>query len=396
MTASPKKLPVLLDVSAIPPESGGVGTYVRELLRCLPDAGIDPSALTQHGELRNWIGATRSIALVPARRPTRLAWEQFRLTRMVRNSRNLFPNGELPSVLHSPHYTMPMLLDRTWKPSRVVTIHDLTFFTRPADHRTPKRLLFRNAIERAARNADALVAVSQTTADVLNSLIKVRVPVHVIPHGIDHDRFCMSTDNVTTERDRDLLGELGVPERFVLHLGTIEPRKNILGLLRAYELFLKDRPVDPPALVLAGSSWPGAWERLQTLASDIERDHPGSRILRLGAVPDAAVAPLYRRSLAVAYPSFEEGFGLPTLEALACGATVVTSRESVMHDIAGDAIVAVDAHDESAIARGLILAIDEREQSEDSRRTQLGTELAAKYRWSDCARMHADVYRAVS
>jgi glycosyltransferase involved in cell wall biosynthesis len=389
------RISVMIDASAIPAQSGGVGTYVRELLRCLPAAGVDPTALTQRGDRRSWAGATCSIALVPRPRLFRLVWEQSLLTRAVRNSRSLFPNGELPSVLHSPHYTMPMLFDRSWKPSRVVTIHDLTFFTRPAEHRAAKRLLFTNAIERAAKHADALIAVSQTTADVLNSLIQVRVPVHVIPHGIDHDRFRMSTDDVTDANDRIAVAEFGVPERFFLHLGTIEPRKNIQGLLRAYERFLRARPVDPPALVLAGSSWPGVWERLQPLAAAIEKEHSGSLVVRLGEVPDVVVAPLYRRSLAVAYPSFEEGFGLPALEALACGATVVTSRASVMHEIAGESIIAVDAHDDSSIARGLALAADEHENG-DVRRAQLATKCAAKYRWSECARMHADVYRSVS
>jgi glycosyltransferase involved in cell wall biosynthesis len=393
--APPTKTPVVIDASAIPAQSGGVGTYVRELLRCLPDAGIDSTALTQRGDLRSWAGATRSMALVPTHRPSRLVWEQFLLARAIRNSRDLFPNGELPRVLHSPHYTMPTLLDPSWKPARVVTIHDLTFFTRPADHRTAKRLLFTKAIERAAKHADALIAVSQTTADVLNALIKVRVPVFVIPHGIDHDRFHMSTHDVTDSNDRMALAELEVPERFFLHLGTLEPRKNIEGLLRAYELFLKNRPVDPPALVLAGSAWPGVWERLQPLAADIEQAHSGSRVVRLGEVSDVAVAPLYRRSLAVAYPSFEEGFGLPALEAMACGATVVSSRASVMHEIAGDSIIAVDAHDNSSIAQGLVLAADERESGELAR-VQLGTECAARYRWSECARLHADVYRSVS
>ncbi len=389
-------LAVLLDASAIPGQSGGAGTYVRELLRCLPGAGIDATILLQKGDTRPWFGAARSMPIVPHRRPVRLAWEQVLLTPSVRNSAHLFPNGELPRVLHSPHYTMPTRFARSWRPSRIVTIHDLTFFTRPADHTTAKRLLFRNAIERAAKHADALIAVSQRTADLLASTIKVRVPVHVIPHGIDHERFHTSTDELTDSADRDALDLAGVPERYLLHLGTIEPRKNVEGLLRAYEHLLRERPFDPPALVLAGSAWPGVWEGLQPLVAEIENRWRGSQIVRLGEVPDGTVAPLYRQSLAVAYPSFEEGFGLPALEALACGASVVTSRESVMHEIAADAVLAIDAHDSAAIARGLADAIERHGQPESrALRSRQGVELAGKYRWTECARLHADVYRSV-
>jgi glycosyltransferase involved in cell wall biosynthesis len=392
----PTALPVLLDASAIPPQSGGVGTYVRELLRCLPGADIDATVLVQKGDTRPWFGATRSIPVVPQRRPSRLVWEQLLLTGAVRNSAHLFANGELPCVLHSPHYTMPTRLDRRWRPARVVTIHDLTFFTRPTDHTAAKRFLFRNAIERAAKHADALIAVSQRTADVMAGVTKVRVPVHVIGHGIDHQRFHMPTDESANRHERAALTAAGVPERYFLHLGTIEPRKNVLGLLRAYECLLKAQPSDPPALVLAGSSWTGVWESLQPLAAEIQREWPGSQIVRLGEVADEIVAPLYRHSLAVAYPSFEEGFGLPALEALACGASVVTSRESVMHEIAADSIIAVDAHDISAIARGLARALDERGGHDSrARRTRLGVEVAGQYRWTECARLHADVYRSV-
>jgi glycosyltransferase involved in cell wall biosynthesis len=385
---------VLLDVSAIPPQRGGVGTYVHGLLRDLPAAGVDASVLTQVGDQRTWEGALRSLALVPASRPARLLWEQLLLTHAVQKA---IPAGELPPILHSPHYTMPTLVPKGWRPARIVTIHDLTFFTRPDDHSRSKRLLFANAIKRAAKHADALIAVSQSTADALHSLINVRVPVHVIPHGIDHDRFHTSTDDVLIAKDGELLSRAGVPERFILHLGTIEPRKNVHGLLRAYDQLLSERPNDPPALVLAGSAWTGVWERYEPLARDIEQRHRGSRIIRLGEVADSLVAPLYRRSLVVAYPSFEEGFGLPLVESLACGSTVVTSRGSVMHEIANDAIIDVDPNDPGSIAQGLLDALDEQEQADAShRRIQLGTDVAARYRWSECARLHAEAYRSVS
>jgi glycosyltransferase involved in cell wall biosynthesis len=379
---------VMLDVSAIPPQRGGVGTYVHELLRELPAAGVDPTVLTRSGDGRIWEGARDSLALVPNSRPARLAWEKIILTTAVRRAA-----ADLPSILHSPHYTMPLLLDRTWRPARVVTIHDLTFFTRPQDHTASKRLLFRSAIKQAVTRSDSVIAVSQTTADVLTSLLKVRVPVHVIPHGIDLERFRMYTDEIEAGRERELLAKFGVEGSYFLHLGTIEPRKNVEGLLRAYESLCTDSPT-PPSLVLAGSAWPGEWERLEPLARQITHRFSAARVLRLGEVPDELVAPLCRAASVVVYPSFEEGFGLPLLEALACGTPVVTSQGSVMEDIAGTAVITVDPNDISSIARGIHSAHTE-EPVQRRERTRRGQAVSAEYRWTRCAEDHAKVYRSL-
>jgi glycosyltransferase involved in cell wall biosynthesis len=384
---------VLLDVSAIPPQRGGVGTYVHELLRELPDAGVEATVLTRKGDRRVWNGAHGMLRLVPNHRPTRLAWEKVLLTTSVRRA-----SVGLPSVMHSPHYTMPLLLDRKWRPARVVTIHDLTFFTRPGDHSSSKRVLFRHAIKQAVTRSDAVIAVSQTTADVLTSLLRVRVPVHVIPHGIDHGRFRTYTNELESVRERELLTQHGVEGNFILHLGTIEPRKNLEGLLRAYEALGQKSTAPQPTLVLAGSAWPGEWERLEPLAKRLgdmsSNSNQRVRIVRLGEVPDELVAPLYRAASVVAYPSFEEGFGLPILEALACGAPVVTSHGSVMEDIAGASIVTVDPNNFESIARGIHVALEEQADTRIDR-TRRGLAVAKEYGWNRCAHEHAQVYRSL-
>lgn len=398
-------LPVVIDLSAVPPQPGGVGTYARELLRCLPDAGIDPIAVSRVGDERKWDGARQVLRLAPAPRPLRLVWEQLRMVPAVR--RTLTDTGlhkvlptVLPTVLHSPHYTMPLHLGARWRPARVVTIHDLTFYTRPQDHTRSKRTVFRFAIERAVRDSDAIIAVSAATANHLERLLPVRSTLHVIPHGIDHERFTPCADTSEQASDRAILDVLGVPDQYLLHLGTIEPRKNIAGLVAAYAEVLRrwTRHDEPPALVLAGGAWPGVWESLRPAVAEICDRWRQARIVRTGPVEDDALAPLYRQAVAVLYPSFEEGFGLPILEALACGARVITSCDTVMHDIAGDVAIAVDSTDPTSIAQGIEVAIDEangprRDGLLD--RSAAGVAVAAPYRWSQCARAHAEVYRAL-
>jgi glycosyltransferase involved in cell wall biosynthesis len=218
--------------------------------------------------------------------------------------------------------------------------------------------------------------------------------MHVIPHGIDDQRFRMYTNEIEAAQEREMLAKFGVEGCFILHLGTIEPRKNVDSLLRAYESVCTDSSTPPPSLVLAGSAWPGEWERLEPLSRQITDRLSAARVLRLGEVPDALVAPLCRAASAVVYPSFEEGFGLPLLEALACGTPVVTSEGSVMEDIAGTAVIAVDPNDVSSIARGIHIALGEQPEQR-TERTRHGQSVSAEYRWARCAEDHAKVYRSL-
>ena len=367
---------IAIDASAIPLRPGGAGRYVRELVAHLPAAGIDPLVITRRGPGEMWPGNAGILSIAPDQRPRRLLWEQIHLAdaldRRVR-------------VLHSPHYTMPRNLSRKNMAS-VVTIHDLTFFSRPKDHRLAKRHLFRLAIQRASRNADVLIAVSESTAEALIRLTHPLARIEVIAHGVDHDRFRPSTDVFA---DREIVEGLGIDRPFVVHVGTIEPRKNLANLLRAYEI-LCARMKDPPALVFAGSAWPGAWEAIEGLVAAIANAHPSARIVRLGLVDEDLLPALYRRASVVAYPSFEEGFGLPAIEALACGTPVVTSVGSVMEELAGEGVIAIDPHDPTSIADGIDCAI-----RGDGPAIRDRIRVAGRYRWETSAAAHADVYRSV-
>ena len=276
-------------------------------------------------------------------------------------------------VLHSIHYTMPERVN-THGLARVVTVHDLTFFTHPLAHGPAKGRFFRRAIAVAARRADQVICVSEATARELLRFADVRVPVEVIPHGIDLERF--TAVEPSPGHDAAMLARLGIHRPYLLHLGTIEPRKNVARLLEAAARLGGDEPLD---VVLAGGAWKGEREGLP--------QHAGLRVHHLGVVRDAAVPALLRRAVVVAYPSLAEGFGLPVLEALACGAPVVTSRGSVMEELAADAVVTADPLSVDALARALEDALAGRGPSLENRLAA-----ARRYEVGDCARRHAAVY----
>ena len=234
-------------------------------------------------------------------------------------------------VHHGPHYTMPL---RSKLPC-VVTVHDLTFFDHPEWHERSKVAWFRAATRYSARHAAAIVCVSEATAERLGELLAPRCPVVVVAHGVDGDRF--AAEEPRPGLDRQVLARLGLDRPYVLHLGTMEPRKGIADLVAAFERLAGDRT--DLELVLAGGVGWGGGPVMQSIAAS----RAGGRIRRLGYVADGDVPALLRGASVVAYPSLEEGFGLPALEALACGAPLVTTAGTPMAAIAGDSALVVPA-----------------------------------------------------
>ena len=368
-----------VDVSAIPADPRGAGRYVIELVQALHRRGrVGLHLSTRRDDRERWQALAPGAdvrAIVPNGRARRLAWEQVASPRFV--------DGWGIDVHHGPHYTMPEVA----KVPKVVTVHDLTFFDHPEWHEKVKVAVFKRAIRTAAARADAIVCVSGPTARRLTELLDPPCPVHAIPHGVDHDLFRPDGDPAA---DDAVLAELGIRRPYVAFWGTLEPRKDLATLVRAFDLLAVDHP-DLQLVVAGGSGWGNqAFEQASAASRFAER------IVRTGYVEDAVIPPLVRRSSAVVYAAFEEGFGLPALEALACGAPVVTTEGSVMEEITGAAPWLAPAGDPAPLADRLLEILDPAAASEVARRRELGLAVAARYTWDACAAAHEDVYAAVA
>ena len=217
-----------LDASSVPAQPTGAGRYVLELARALARRGdVELLVVCHKDDTQRWLaaGAGTAVGRAPRRRPVRLAWEQARLPRLL---------GRLPvDVHHAPHYTMP---ERARLP-RVVTVHDVSFIEHPEWHERTKTRFFQRAIRVASARADALIAVSATTAERLQALLAPRAPVHVIPHGVDHTRFRPrpEADGRGREADEAARRQLGATGPYVAFVGTLEPRKDVPTLVRAFD-----------------------------------------------------------------------------------------------------------------------------------------------------------------
>jgi glycosyltransferase involved in cell wall biosynthesis len=307
---------------------------------------------------------------VPSPRPARLAWEQARAAGLAAHLGI--------EVWHGPHYTLPLRL----RCPSVLTIHDLTFFDHPEWHERSKVAFFRRMTRAAAARADVIVAVSAATAERLDEVLGPAAPVVTIPHGVEHARF--RPEERGDAGDLAALAPLGVRPPYVAFVGTMEPRKAVPTLVEAFARVAAGRP--DLRLVLAGRD---GWAT-EAVRGAVEASGVASRVLRLRWVPDEALPALLRQAAAVAYPSFEEGFGLPALEALSCGAALVTSAGSPMAEVAGDAALAVPPGNAGALAWALERILDDPATEERLRRR--GPEAARPHTWERSARRHLDAY----
>jgi glycosyltransferase involved in cell wall biosynthesis len=371
---------VTLDVTAVPPFPAGAGRYTLELAAALA-AREDPRllAVARRADAERWRGLAGGrldvVGVSPSSRPLRLAWEQLGAPALLRRAR--------PDVHHGPHYTMP---ERSPVPV-VVTIHDCTFFDHPEWHEPLKARFFRRAIRVAARRAGALVCVSETTARALEAACRVTVPVVVAPHGVDHLRFSPVPGDAGS--DDDALRRLGIDpkQRFVLFLGTVEPRKDVPTLIRAFSL-LADEEHDVVLVIAGRRGW-----RTGPVDDALAASRHQDRIRWTGYVPDDAVPALLRKAAAAAYPSLAEGYGLPALEALACGAPLVTTRGTAMAELAGEAATLVVPGDAEGLAEALALVLADRDGPTGARRREAGFARAAARTWEASAARHVEAYR---
>ena len=250
----------------------------------------------------------------------------------------------------------------------VVTVHDLAFLHEPDSFTRHGVRAFRAGLERIARSADVVLCSSQATLDDCERAGLLAERLRLVPLGLD-PVVPPSPGQIEAVRAR-----LGIGPRYLLFVGTLEPRKNLRRLVQAFGSLDSDHE-----LVVAG---PDGWGAAAPPDGSVERVH------LLGFVDEATKAALYAGADAVCYPSLREGFGLPVLEAMAYGAPVVTGKDTATAEVGGDAVVLVDPLDTADIARGIREALERR-----SELAAVGPVRAARFTWRATAEAVVAAYR---
>jgi glycosyltransferase involved in cell wall biosynthesis len=269
----------------------------------------------------------------------------------------------------------------------ILTVHDLAFLLYPECADAHLRAYLEKTVPRSVQRADYVVADSENTRNDVVCLLGVPPErVTVVPGGVDPS-FKPVTDPARLAQFRKAIG-LEEDTPYILFVGVIEPRKNLIGLIEAFDI-LKGRGKLPHKLVVVGRR---GWLSDGTM-DRAERSPYRGEIIFPGFIADGELATLYSAAEMFAFPSHYEGFGLPVLEAMACGVPVVASRASSLPEVVGDAGMQVDPDDTERLASALELLALNPEMRADFRAR--GLERAAAFTWEAAAEIMVDVYRRV-
>jgi glycosyltransferase involved in cell wall biosynthesis len=342
MTAAPTGMPfVLVDAAAGLVPGGGIGRYVRDLAHALtsrPDAPRARFLVTR---------SMRSVARTRFRPEDTvelaLTWRQLALAVMVGTTCGI-PFDRLygrPALVHSPLGYGP-----TFRDARLINhIHDLTSLEHPEWHTWRTRTLFTVAAPRAARAADVVLTHSEfVRRQVVDRFGVPEARTEVIPPPLGHAFVPLPRPESAAHVRR----RFGLEGDFVLHVGTLEPRKNHVTLLAAFERMR--RAGFPGPLVLVGQD---GW-RCAPIAARLASSPEARHVMRVRDADDADLAALYGACTCSAFPSLAEGFGMPLLESMACGAACVVSDHPVLVELGQHECVAVPATDDGALAEALL------------------------------------------
>jgi glycosyltransferase involved in cell wall biosynthesis len=365
--------------SAASYRAAGINRVLHHLLAELPSVPGDEQFLVYapYGDanrrlLRVPRVRSRLTRLPVDRPPVRIAWEQTVLPlELLREGADL---------LHALGFVSPI----AWRGRTVVTVYDLSFLRFPEVYNRANRMYLSSFTPPSLRRADRVITISEDARRDVIELCGV-APERVTPILLAADeRFRPAApDEIRAFRVRQ-----GLPDRFVLYQGTLQPRKNVETLVRAYAL-LRDQGSDDHILVLAG---PRGWQYEPIFELICQLGMEGS-VKFPGFVPDDELALWYSSAAVFAFPSRYEGFGLPLLEAMACGAPVVSSSASSLPEVVGDAGVLVDPSD----VEGLCSALRQLLEDEPRRRAlaAAGRARAQTFSWRRTASETVRVYREV-
>ena len=334
---------ILVDATTWAPGRTGVGLYTERLLRAWLALGQDELILATNKGFAEF--ADLPAAKIGPRFPVRAVWLQTALALQAARI--------VPDVAFFPNYMAPIALAaRLPAIPYVLTVHDLAIFLYPETFTFKKRVLQKALLPTLARGAAAILTPSESTRrDVIRLLPARPERVFSVPLAAA-DHFHTPPDRATVARER---AALQLPEHYLLAVGTLEPRKNLVRLIQAFEAVAAQRP--HIHLVLAGGRGWLDEGIARTLAASPHR----ARIHPVGYVGPDALRVLYAEAQALCYPSLYEGFGLPVVEAMAAGTAVLTSRGSSLDEVADGAALAVDPLSLAEITAGMARLVDEPE-----------------------------------
>ena len=362
-----------IDGRAFGSPAAGIRRYIRGLTRALLALGEPLEIFALGGRNTSALPAGTAYIDEPPHPPTNLGWTLVGVPRAARRAR--------VDVIHAPAYTAPF-----WSPAPVVlTVHDVSYERHPQWYPYRRDWARRAFYRRSAYAASHILTVSRFSAGEITAAYRIPMErMTVTPLGVD-EAFAPADPGVPDDLPA------GVIPPYVLHVGDLHERRNLPMLVDALLAARRQARTAPPlSLVLAGTDR-GVGGAICGMAA--QAGAPDA-VLLLGTVTEKRLRALYRGAAALVYPSFYEGFGLPLIEAMACGTPVIASRVASIPEVVGDAGMLIDPADTNGWTTAILdVAHDEHVRA---RLRAAGLRRAAEFTWERTARLTLEVYRRVA
>lgn len=306
--------------------------------------------------------------------PVRLLWEHFILPlKLRRNDLDIF---------HFPDHSLSLL---GLPCPGIITIHDLAFWRIPKAFNYTRQIYKRFVSKRSIRKAERIIAVSDFTGSELKQIFNIPDgKISVVHNGVSKS----FSPHLKSSRIQEIKKKYAIDENFILFVGTIEPRKNLPRLVRAYDKLLKGSNIGQKLVIIGAKGWlyKETFKTVQELGLN-------RRVIFLGYIPEYKLPYFYNLADLFVYPSLYEGFGLPPLEAMACGTAVISSNTSSLPEVVGDAAILVDPYNVDEIAEVMYSVL-----SNEGLRKKLeekGLKRAKMFPWEKTAQKTLQVYEEV-
>ncbi|MDE6677512.1 MAG: glycosyltransferase family 4 protein [Ruminococcus sp.] len=291
--------------------------------------------------------------------------------------------GKNSDITHFFNYIVPPFVHG----KKVVTVHDMVYKAFPKTVRGRTRFMLETGLKKSLKRADIIVTDSEfSKSEIIRYFPEHSEKIRVVPCGVDCEKFrpCENPETIA-----EVKKSLEINGDYFLYVGTIEPRKNLVRLIRAYKVFLK-HVENPPKLVLAGAK---GW-LCDDIYALVKKLHLEKQVIFTKYVPSEDMTPLMCGAIAFVFPSLYEGFGMPPLEAMACGVPVLTSDEASLPEVTGDCAVICDAYSVKSIAKGLYRLYKNPDLRSDLSRR--GIERAKTFTWKHSAEKLYNIYRELA
>lgn len=371
------------DIRSLFGSKTGIGVYSYNLIQCL--RYFDENDVLKLYSCSGFSGKTK-VSNPFAGDPKVLLFPPLRIPNyLLHMGWNYLSMPKIESIIgevdlvHGLSYVLP----RSRKATKVLTVYDLTFMLVPQTHPFSRQTFLPEFVKRSVRDADAIIAISEATKqDILNAFSVSEQKITVTHLGVDHSTFNMHSPWEAVERVKR---KFCITKDYIFYLGTIEPRKNVDLLLKAFQL-LKERTKKDFQLVLSGKV---GW-KVELLMKVVHAMVKSGEVVYTGYISEQEAACLYSGATVFVYPSQYEGFGIPVLEAMACGCPVIASNSSSLPEVVGDAGILVEPNNVEALVEAIFTVLHD----EEFRRVlkEKGVQRASQFTWERTARTTRDLY----